>query len=112
MGFYGAGCPHPGVEILVAKINQSCLGTKLQLVVEMMVLELGISLQPLQESHNKYSTWVTSGWLKSLWETMDMFDITAAFNNIPLKTLRDGNKWLVLEFVPIGYGRQELLRLN
>ena len=59
MGFCGAGCPHPGVETLAAQINkllmhfgcQSCLGMKLQLALEMMILELGISLQPLQETY-------------------------------------------------------------
>ena len=72
MRFYGAGCPHPGVETLAAQINkllmyfgcQSCLGMKLQLAVEMMILELDISLQPLQESYKNYSAWTTSGWLK------------------------------------------------
>jgi len=50
IGFYGAGCPHPGVETLVAQINKllmhfgwkSCLGMKLQFAVKMMVLKLGM----------------------------------------------------------------------
>ena len=77
MGFYGVGCPYPGVECLTAQINklvmhfgcQSAPDMKLQLTAEMMVLELGISLQPLQESYKKYSAWATNGWLKSLWES-------------------------------------------
>ena len=76
MGFCGAGCPHPGVECLASQINKllmhfgchSVPGVKLQFAAEMMILELGISLQPLQESYKKYSSWVTNGWLKSLWE--------------------------------------------
>ena len=62
---------------------------KLQLAVEMMILELGIFLQPLQESYKKYLAWATSGWLKSLWEKVNMFDITVVLNNIPLEMLRD-----------------------
>ena len=58
-GFYGAGCPHPGVECLVAQANklmmhygcQSSVGLRLQMSMEFLIIELGISLQPLQESY-------------------------------------------------------------
>ena len=108
------------MKTLVAQINkllmhfgcQSCLGMKLQLAVGLMELELGISLQPLQESHKKSLAWVTRGWLKLLCEKVDIFDITAVFNNVPLKMPRDGDEWLMLEFLHIGYGKQDLLRLN
>ena len=41
-----------------------------------------------------------------------MFDIMLVFNSIPLKMLRDGDTWLMLEFVRVEYGTQDLLRLN
>ena len=41
-----------------------------------------------------------------------MFDIMSVFNSIPLKMLRDADTWLILEFVRVEYGTQDLLRLN
>jgi hypothetical protein len=48
-GFFGVGCPHPGIECFIAQINkllthygsQSCLGLKLQTLLELFVIELG-----------------------------------------------------------------------
>jgi hypothetical protein len=50
-GFYGIGLPHPGVECFVAQINKllvhygcsSGLGIHMQVSMEMMVIEEGIS---------------------------------------------------------------------
>ncbi len=57
-GFYGIGCPHPGVECLIAQITkllvhyrcQSSLGIQMQVTMELLLTELGILAQPLQES--------------------------------------------------------------
>jgi len=69
-GFYGIGCPHPGVECLVAQISkllvhygcQSGLGIQMQVTI--FLTELGISAQLLQESYERYGKWITSTWLK------------------------------------------------
>ena len=45
-------------------------------------------------------------------EKVNMFGITVVFNNISLEIPRDEDKWLMLEFVHVGYGKQDLLRLN
>jgi hypothetical protein len=50
-GFYGIGLPHPGVECLVAQINKllvhygssSGLGIHMQVSMEMMIIEGGVS---------------------------------------------------------------------
>ncbi len=60
-GFYGIGCPHPGVECLVAQISkllvhygcQSGLGIQMQITMELLLTELGILAQPLQESYER-----------------------------------------------------------
>ena len=60
-GFYGVGCPHPGVECFVQQINKlqahydcdSNLGLKVSVSIEMMIVELGISAQPFHESFLK-----------------------------------------------------------
>ena len=59
LGFYGAGCPHLGVECALGKINKllmhfgcpSSLGIEMKTSLELMILELGVSLQPLEESY-------------------------------------------------------------
>ena len=75
-GFYGAGLPHPGVETAVAQCNkllmhygcQSSTGVKLQVSIELLLCDLGISFQPLQEDYQKFEKWVTRSWLKTIWE--------------------------------------------
>ncbi len=54
---YGIGCPHPGVKCLIVQITklldhfgcQSGIGIQMQVTMELLLTELGISLQPLQE---------------------------------------------------------------
>ncbi len=54
-GFYGAGFPHPGVECFVLQMNKllthygsnTRLGIHMQLLMELLITEVGISLQPL-----------------------------------------------------------------
>jgi hypothetical protein len=74
-GFYGIGCPHPGVECFLAQINKllvhygciSGLGIQMQLAMELLLTKLGISPQPLQESYAKYGKWITHSWLKLIY---------------------------------------------
>ena len=82
-GFYGAGCPHVGVECLVAQTNKllmhygtaSGLGMKMKVSLNLMLLELGISSQPFRESYKKYKKWVTASGMKSLWEKCDLLNV-------------------------------------
>ena len=61
-GFYGVSCPHVGVELFVDHtnkflINYGCpskLGMKMKISMEYMILEMGILLQPLQDSYKRY----------------------------------------------------------
>ncbi len=67
-GFYGIGCPHPGMECLVAQITKllvycgcrSGLGIQMSITMELLLTELGMSTQPLQESFVAYGKWVTN----------------------------------------------------
>ena len=91
--FYGAGCPHPGVECAVRQVNkllvhygcQSNLGLEMKASLELLILELGITTQPLQESYKKYGGWATHSWLKSLWEKCDLLDFRAEFREGVIK---------------------------
>jgi hypothetical protein len=75
-GFYGIGCPHPGVECLIGKVTKllihygckSGLGIEMQVIMGLLTMELGLSLQPLQESFAAYGKWITNTWIKTVWE--------------------------------------------
>jgi hypothetical protein len=109
-GFYRIGCPHPGVECLVAQISkllvhdscQSGLGIQMQITMELLLTELGISAQPLQESYERYGKWITSTWLKSVWEKVDMFCITVEIAPLPVCPPREGDKWFMQAAIDAG----------
>jgi hypothetical protein len=71
-GFYGTGLPHPGVEAIVEQSNKllthygccTALGTKLQTSIELLLVELGMTFQPLQLSYANFGNMVTISWLK------------------------------------------------
>ena len=73
-----------GVKSLVEQLNKilmhyrcrTSVGLKMQLSLELLTLEMGISSQPLQESYKRYGPWITAGWFKILWEKVDMVRIT------------------------------------
>ncbi len=74
LGFYGISCPHPAIECLITQLNkllmhygnQSCLGLKMQNTMELLMIKLGMSLQPFQEECAAYHHWVTHLWVKSV----------------------------------------------
>jgi hypothetical protein len=102
-GFYGVGCPHPGVECLVVQITKilihygSCLGIGLEMSIsmELLMTELGLSSQPLCILFWKYGTWVTHTWLHSLWEKVDKFNITMEIASLPMDLPQTGDKWFM-----------------
>ena len=120
LGFYGAGCPHVGVECLIGQANKLLMhygcksnnGLKLKISLELMITELGRSAQPLQESYKKYGGWVTESWLKSLWEKCDKFHIRIDFSDVPLEFPRAGDRWLMDMFEEMGFSAPDLQRLN
>jgi hypothetical protein len=89
------GCPHPGVECLVAQITKllihfgchSRLGLEMPVLMDLLITELGISAWPLCESFLKYGNWVNHTWLQSLWEKVDKFDITVEIAPLPMTPL-------------------------
>jgi hypothetical protein len=70
--FYSAGLPHPGVEAIVEHSNKllmhygcrTAMGTKLQTSLRLLLVELGMSFQPLQFSYADFGNMVTTSWLK------------------------------------------------
>ena len=70
---------------------------KMQLSLELLTLEMGISSQLLQESNNRYGRWITEGWFKSILEKFNMFGITVEVCNIPIVQPIVGERWTMME---------------
>jgi len=119
-GFYGAGCPHPGVECLIEQTNKllmhfgcrTSVGLFMQTSFELLMVELGISFQPINEAYTRYSNWVTHCWFRSLWEKISLFRLTIDIQNVPLKLPRVGDQWLMRVFIEAGIPQERLIRLN
>ena len=88
------------------------LGVEMKTSLELMVLEMGVSFQPLQESYSRYEGRVTTCWLKTVWEKCNKFGIRVEFNDIPLKFPRQGDRWLMKDFDRVGYRGEDIKALN
>ena len=119
-GFYGTGFPHPGVEAMLEQVNkllmhygcQTALATELQTSSELLVVDLGLSFQPFRVSYKQYGDWVTTSWLKRVWEKVSFFDFVLMINNLPTSYPREGDDWLMARFIATGYTAEELSILN
>jgi hypothetical protein len=102
-GFFGVGCPHPGLECFVAQVTKllvhygcrSSLGLKMLVSLELMVVELGLSAQPFSQSFAKDHSWITQSWLKSIWEKACKFSVTIDTMPIPIEPPRENDKWFM-----------------
>ena len=64
IGFYGAGCPHVGIECFIAQINKLTMhygspsndGLNMRVSLEFLITEVGLSVQPLQLSYEAYGS--------------------------------------------------------
>ena len=119
-GFFGAGFPHPGVEATLKQANKllmhygcrTALGTELQTSLELLVVDLGLSFQPFQVSYEHFGDWVTTSWLKRVWEKVSFFGFTLSVNNLLVCYPREGDDWLMSRFIARGYIANELVVLN
>ncbi len=120
-GFYGIGCPHPGVECLVAQLTKllvhygcrSGLGIQTSITMEVLLTELGMSPQPLQASYTDYGKWVTNTWLKSVWEKVYKFNITVEIALLPIKPPCKGDEWFMQAVMESGLtNAEELIQID
>jgi hypothetical protein len=58
---------HYGSQTVVGKLMQSSM--------ELFIVELGMSNQPLAEDYNIGSYWILHSWLKSVWEKVSLFHV-------------------------------------
>ncbi len=119
-GFYGVGLPHPGTECLLGQVNKlllhysspTGLGKHLQVSMELLIVEVGVSPQPFLESYTWYSKWVTHSWLKSLREKLDLFQVKVGIRDTALLTPCTNDRWLMKVLIAKGYRDAELIALN
>ena len=76
----------------------SNMGLKMSVSVEMIIVELGVLIQPFQDSFKKYKDWVTWSWMVSVWEKYDMFKVVIDINDNFLKMPYEGDKWIMQLF--------------
>ncbi len=69
--------------------NQSCLGLKMQTTMELLVMELGMSLQPFQVDYANCQKWVTHSWMKSVWEKASRLRVDIEITNLPVQPPRE-----------------------
>ncbi len=118
-GFYGAGYLHPGIECFIAQIRKlltqygckSGIGVHLQASMELLIVEAGISSQPLNEDYGRYGIWVTHCWLKLVWEKIHLFKMDIKIRELT-KPPREGDSWIMLEFEKANYSANKLVKLN
>ena len=119
-GFFGVGCPHPGIKCLVSQVSKllmhfdcpSSNGSKLRISYRYLVVELGRSLHPFQLSYKAYKDFVTRSWLVSLWEKSEIYDIRIIVADSGIKPPRERDKWLMAEFARMGWSMADHAKLN
>jgi len=98
------GFPHLGVEAMLKQVNklllhygcQTALGMELQTSMELLVVDLGLSFQPFCISYDQYGDWVTTSWLKRVWEKVSFFDFELPISNLSMSYPGEGDNWLIV----------------
>ena len=119
-GFYGVGLPHIGVEVLIGMTNKllmhygcsTATGRFIQITHSFLLVELGLSFQPLQENYKKHGHLVTHSWMKMFWEKLSMFDITVIIPNSLLTYPREDDQFIMQVLLWVGYNADALRQLN
>jgi hypothetical protein len=74
------------------------VGWKLQVSMEFLMLEMGLSSQPFQLDYSSAHYLATGCWLKSLWEKIWRFDLRVTIGNVDCRPPRCGDDWLMAVF--------------
>jgi hypothetical protein len=120
LGFYGVGCPHPAIECLIVQLNkmlmhygsQNCLGLEMQALVELLVIELGLFIQPFSKYFSVHHHGVTHSWMKSVWEKSSRLQIDIMLADLSSQPPREQDSWLMQEFGQLNYSSEDLQCLN
>jgi hypothetical protein len=121
-GFFGVGLPHLGVEALIATSNKlmmhydygcdTAVGRFMKASYSLFLVEMGLSLQPLQESYEWHNFLLTHSRMKMLWEKVSMFGLKVIVADFHLKYPREGDRFIMQVLIELGYSREKLRILN
>lgn len=102
-----------GLEKLLQHYGCSTLiGKKLQVSLELLVIEIGMTIQIFHLNYEKYHFLATDCWLKFVWEKVHRFKFPLTLGNVMCEPPRVGDDWLMPQFFRLGYTELELMRLN
>lgn len=119
-GFYGLGFPHWGIEALVEAYKKffvhygttTIVGIQLQVAVENLIIELGVSSQPFLLPFQQYSPRATTGFCTSLWEKLDRYHLPMRLGKDVIAPPREHDQWLMTSFEHAGYSLEDCKTLN
>ena len=81
-------------------------------LLELLIVKLGISAQPMQESFKKYRDWVTWTQLVVVGEKCDIFNMVGLYNEKRVTFPRKKDQWHMKMFVTAGFSKDNIVRLN
>ena len=84
----------------------------MQVSLELLVIELGVSGQPFQVDYKVYGEWATDTWLKSIWEKVFLFGVVVIEGNLKVKPPQKNDEWLMPVLRKLHFSEPELARLN
>ena len=63
--------------------------------------DLGLSFQPFRVPYEHYREWVTTCWLKRVWEKVDHYGFVLSIHNLLVTFPREGDEWLMARFIAV-----------
>eukprot|EP00804_Cyclotella_cryptica_P003924 CCRYP_016117-RA/>CCRYP_016117-RA protein AED:0.75 eAED:0.75 QI:0/-1/0/1/-1/1/1/0/1178 len=119
-GFYGLGFPHWGIESLIEAYKKvfihlgtsSVVGVQLQMSIELLIIEIGISSQPFTTPYSRYSSRATTGFCSRLWEKLDHYQLKLRLGTEVIVPPRQHDEWIMTSSERAGYTIEDCQVLN
>ena len=99
-------------KLLMHYVCNTSVGNEFHISIELFLLKIGASFQPLKLQVDTCADRTTHCWFKTLWEKANTFGFKIIINNISLNLARRGYKWLMVCFEDAGFSKPEILELN
>ena len=84
----------------------------MQVSLELLVIEVGVSGQPFQVDYKVYGEWATDSWLKSVWEKVFLFGVVVIEGNLKVELPRQNDEWPMPVLRRLHFSEPELACLN
>jgi hypothetical protein len=85
-------------------------GRFMQVSYSLLLVELGLSFQPLQVEYDRYNHLVTHTWMKMLWEKVSKFGLTVTAPPPSGGFPREGDEFIMQVILRAGYNSNEVRR--